>query len=152
MLFFNFCFFHFSKFEMIIVKNLIKNHPLLKWISRVLMKVYYVQNVFDLHTFDNETTHLLKSFEISTEMHFVSLFSLHQGNITISLLMIHLKCDVVHCANLNSSLLDKDYLRAVEYAISFFFNFLFMFILTMLLSRASFFDAKFQNSFQDVAT
>ena len=84
------------------------------------MKVYYVQNVFDLHTFDNETTHLLKSFEISTEMHFISLFSLHEGNITISLLMIHLKCAVVHCANLNSSPLDKHYLRAVEYAISFF--------------------------------
>ena len=81
-------------------------------------------NVFDLHTFDYETTHLLKSFEISTEMHFVSLFSLHEGNITISLLMIHLKCAVVHCANLNSSLLDKDYLRAVEYAISFSFQFL----------------------------
>ena len=120
MLFFNFCFFHFPKFEMIIVKNLMKNHPLLKWISRVLIKVYYVQNVFDLHTFDNETTHLLKSFEISTEMHFISLFSLHEGNITISLLMIHLKCAVVHCANLNSSPLDKHYLRAVEYDISFF--------------------------------
>ena len=47
--------------------------------------------------------------------------------------MIHLKCTAVHYANLNSSFLNKHYLRAVEYAI--FFDFLFMFILTMLLSN-----------------
>ena len=41
--------------------------------------------------------------------------------------MIHLKCTAVHYANLNSSFLNKHYLRAVEYAI--FFDFLFMFIL-----------------------
>ena len=29
-------------------------------------------NIFDIHTFDNETTALLNFFEISTEMHFVS--------------------------------------------------------------------------------
>ena len=60
--------------------------------SRVLMKFYYVKNIFDLHPFDNETT-TMKFFEIST-------------------------CTVVHYANLNSSFLNKHYLRAVEYAIS----------------------------------
>ena len=38
-----------------------------------LMKFYYVTNIFDLHTFDNETTGFLKLFEILTEMHFASL-------------------------------------------------------------------------------
>ena len=38
------------------------------------MKFYYVTNIFDLHTFDNETMGLLIFLEICTEMHFVSLF------------------------------------------------------------------------------
>ena len=38
------------------------------------MKFYYATNISDLHTVDNETTALLKIFEISKEMHFVSLF------------------------------------------------------------------------------
>ena len=42
------------------------------------MKFYYVKNIFDLHTFDNEKTDLLKLFEISTERHFVSLFFLNE--------------------------------------------------------------------------
>ena len=63
---------------MTIVKNLLKNQPFLKWILRVLMKFYYVKNIFDLHTFDNEKTDLLKLFEISTERHFVSLFFLNE--------------------------------------------------------------------------
>ena len=66
------------------------------------MKFYYVRNISDLHTFDNETTALLKCFEISTEMQFV-LFLLNERNITTSLLIIHLKCTVAHFANLNSS-------------------------------------------------
>ena len=37
------------------------------------MKFYYVPNIFDLDTLDNETTALLKLFEISTEIHVVSL-------------------------------------------------------------------------------
>ena len=99
------------------------------------MKFYYVTNIFDLHTFDNETTALLKFFEICTEMHFVSLFFLNERNITTSILIIHLKCTVLHYANPNSSSINQLYLRAVEYAISFFFDFLYTFILTWLLSK-----------------
>ena len=89
------------------------------------MKFYYITHVFDLHTFGNETTAFLNFFEISTEMHFVSLFFLNERNITTSILMIHLKCTVVHCANLNSSFINKTYLGAVKYAISLgFFHFL----------------------------
>ena len=42
------------------------------------MKFYYVTNIFDLHTLDNETTALLKRFEISTEKHVVSLVFLNK--------------------------------------------------------------------------
>ena len=38
------------------------------WISRVFIKFYYVTNIFDLHTFENEMTAYLKCFEISAEM------------------------------------------------------------------------------------
>ena len=66
------------------------------------MNFYYLTNTFDLLSFDNETTTLLIFFFlISTEMHLVSLFLLNERNITVSLLMIHLKCTVVHFANLN---------------------------------------------------
>ena len=68
------------------------------------MKCYYVINIFDLHTFDNETTTRLIFLEISTEMHFVSLFFLNERDITTSLLMMHLKFTVkMHYANLNSA-------------------------------------------------
>ena len=53
-------------------------------------------------------------------MRFVSLFFLKERNTTTALLLIHLKRTVIHYANLNSSSINKPYLRAVEYAISFF--------------------------------
>ena len=49
----------------------------------------------------------------------ILLIFLIKRNITISFLMIHLNCIVVHYANLNSSSTSKPYLGAVEYAISF---------------------------------
>ena len=84
------------------------------------MKLYNAANIFYLHTFVNETTSLLECFKIFREMHFVSLFLLNERNIKNSLLMIHLKYTVAHYANLNSSSINKPYLRFVEYAISFF--------------------------------
>ena len=56
-------------------------------------------------------------------MHFVSLFFLNERNIITSLLMIHLKCTVLHYANLNSDSINKPSLWTAEYAISFFFIF-----------------------------
>ena len=76
-------------------------------------EVLDVTNIFDQHRFDNETTTLLNYFEISTEMHFGSLYFLKERNITTSFLIINLKCTVVHYANLNSSSINKAYLRAV---------------------------------------
>ena len=76
----------------------------------------------DIHTFDNETTVLLKLFEIFTEMHFLSLFFQNGRNITTKLLMIHLKVTVLYYAELNSSSINKSFLGTVDYAISFFSN------------------------------
>ena len=86
---------------------------------------YYITNIFDLLTFDIETTALLNFFEISTEMHFVSLFFQIERNITTSILMIqlkwiHLKCTVLNYVNLDASPINVPYLRVVKYAISFF--------------------------------
>ena len=117
MLFFNFSVFIFLNFRWLFSKILWKNLAVVEWISRDLMKFYNVTNIFDLLTFDNETTALSKKFEISTEMHFVSSFSLNERNITTSLVIIHLKCAVARYANLNSSSINMPYLRAVEYAI-----------------------------------
>ena len=101
------------------------------------MKFYCVTNIFELHSFHNEMMALLKLFVISTDMYFVSLFFLKERNITTSLVMIHLKCAVVHCANPNSNSgsINKPYIQAVEYTISFFLEFLFTFIFTRLLSK-----------------
>ena len=114
-----FTFFIVSNFKWLLLKILWTNHSFLWWISRVLMKFCYVKNIFDLHTFHNETTALLKR-SFSTEMHFVSFFFLNERNITTSVLIIQLTCAVVHYANLNSSSINKSYLQAVEYSISFF--------------------------------
>ena len=82
-LFFNFCFF-----------------PNFKWLlSKILWWIF-------CDVFDNETATLLIFFDICMDMHFI-LFSLIARNITTSLLMMHLKCAVVHCANLNSSSKNK---------------------------------------------
>ena len=115
------------------------------------MKFYCVTNIFDLHIFYNETTILLKFFEISKEMHFVSLFFLNERNITTSLAMIHLKCTVAHFANVNSSSINKLYLWAVEYTISLFLFLIYVYFneafVKNFMKRLSFFNTNSQNSF-----
>ena len=99
------------------------------------MKFYYVTKIFDLHTFDDERTAFSKFFEICLEIHFVSLFFLNETNIRTSFLIIHLKCTVVHYTDLNSRSINKPYVRTVENALSCFFYFFYMFVLTRLLSK-----------------
>ena len=61
---------------------------------------------------------------------------LNERNITTSLLMIHLKCTVVHYVNLNSSSKNKPFLNyGFLNMLLRFFDFLFMFILIKLLSK-----------------
>ena len=98
------------------------------------MKFYsQIYFIFILMTMKRRS--FLEFFEISTEIHSVSLFFLNERKIITSLLMIHLKCAVVRYSNLNSRSINKPYLRAVEYDISFFFDFLFIFIFTRLLQK-----------------
>ena len=88
--------------------------PNFKWLLSKFQNVsnfYYLRNIFDLHIFDNKTAALLYFFDICTDVHFVSLFFLNERNITTSLLMIHLKRTVAHCANLNSSSIIKPFLN-----------------------------------------
>ena len=120
MLFLNFCLFHFSKFQMTIIKNLMEKPSffIMDFEGSYEVLKYLWSSV---HTFNNETTALLKFFGIFTEMHFVSLFFLNERNIMTSILMIHLKCTVVHYANTNCAL--------------FKLQLLYMFILTKLLSK-----------------
>ena len=129
-----FAFFHFSKFQMTIIKDFMEK-PIEDFIIRfhgcyevLLSEKYFWSTLF--WQWNNDPFNFF--FLISTEMHLVSLFLLNERNITVSLLMIHLKCTVVHFANLNWSSLNEHYLRAVEYAISFFFDLLFIFVLTRL--------------------
>ena len=99
-LLFNFYLFYFSKFQMTIVKNL-------------MGKPSFLIMVF-------------QGCESCTEMYFVSLFLLNERNIATSLLMIHLKCIVVHYADLNSSSLNKLFLNYGSSNMPFyFFDFLF---------------------------
>ena len=123
MLFLNFCLFPFSKFQTNIVKN--------------LSNFYYVINIFDLHIFENQTATFLNFFEISAVMFLY--FFLNETKITTSLLTMHLKCTVLHYANLNSSSINKPFLNYrllnMLFRFCFFFDFLFMFILMKLLSK-----------------
>ena len=70
-------------------------------------------------------------------------------------LMTHLKCAVVHYSNINSSSISKPFLNYgplnMLFIYLFIFDFLFTFVLTRLLSKKLwFFNAIFQNSFQDI--
>ena len=79
---------------------------------------------------------LLRFFEISTELHFVSLFFLNERNLTTSLLMLHLKFTVVDYANLKSGSINKASIYGpLNMLFHFFCDFLFMFILRKLLLK-----------------
>ena len=112
MLFFYFFifFFTFPNFNWLLPKILWKNHLFhdgFRWF------------------FDNKTTALLTFFEISAEMHHASLFFLNERNITTSLLMVHLKCTVLHYADLNLSYINPIYgLLNMLFCFFCFFRFL----------------------------
>ena len=91
--------------------------------------------LFLIYTFLTMKRWPFNFFEICTDMHFVSLFFLCERNITTSLLMIHLKCTVMHYANLNSSTKNKLFLTGRWICYFAFFDFLFMFVLMKCLSK-----------------
>ena len=87
-------------------------------------------------------------------MHFVSLFFLYKRNITTSLWMIHLKCTVVHFANINSSSIEKSFLNYILPSFCFFQLFcIYLFVNQTFgksLVKNIIFNTNFQNSFQYV--
>ena len=85
MLFFNFCFFYLSEFQLAIVKYLMEKPAFFVMHFAILVKFYYVKNIFDLHTFGNEAKAFLNLYKISTEIHYVSLFFLNERNVKTSL-------------------------------------------------------------------
>ena len=97
-------------------------------------RVFLGSSNLDLHIFDKETAALLNFFEICTEMHFVSLFFLNERNISIFLVMIHLKCTVVHYSNLNSNSINKPFLNYGPLNMLFLFSDLIS-IVTFILTR-----------------
>ena len=136
MLLFNFCLFYFSKLEMTIVKNLMEKLSFFiidfEGSYEVLLRHKHFWSTYFWQWNDGP----FKIFEIFRKMYFVSLFLLNERNSATSLLMIRLKCTVAHYANVNSSSINKPYLRGrwMYYFVGFF-NFLFMFILTRHLSK-----------------
>ena len=101
---------------------------------RVFLWSSNTSQIFNLHIFDKETVALLNFFEICTGMHFVSLFFLNERNIKTSLLMIHLKCTVVHYSNLNSNSINKPFLNYGPLNMLFLFSDLIS-IVTFILTR-----------------
>ena len=116
-------------------------------ILRFLSNLYYVTNIFDLHICDNEMAALLIFLKICTDMHLFLYFFRNERNITTSLLMINLKCTVVHYTNLNWS--SKTKLPVAEYAILFFTIF-YLFILMKLLSIYLWNNYSFQYKFPNL--
>ena len=120
----------FSKFQMTIVKNLIMDF---ERSFGVLLR----QKHFDIDILCHEMLTLFIFFEISTKMHFTSLLFLNQRKITTSLLMIDLKCTVVHYANLNLSFINKPFLNYGCW-ICYFVFFIFFIYYLCLFERAVF--------------
>ena len=75
------------------------------------------------------TALLIIFFQICEEILFASSFSLNERNISTSLLMMNLKCNAVHYAKLNSSLINKPFLNygPVNMLFCFFYSYLCLF-------------------------
>ena len=101
-------------------------------ISRVLSNFYYVTNIFDQHIFDNDTAAFLMFFW-NVHGYAFCLFFLNERSITTSILMIHLKCTVVHYVNLNSSSKNKPFLNYGPLNILFCF---FLFLIYVYFNKA----------------
>ena len=116
MLFFNFSLFYFSKLKMTIVKRLMEKPSF----SIIDFEGSYEVLLGHRYFWSTHFWHWKDGHFYGTAFYFF----LNEKNIATSLLVIRLKCTVVYYANLNSSSINKPYLQAVEYTISFLFLFL----------------------------
>ena len=89
---FHFSFVHFYDFLTSFAKNLMKKPPVFITDIKSSHKFYSLANIWDLQTFDKETTAISNFLEICTETHFCCLFSLTGKIIGILCLLIDIKC------------------------------------------------------------
>ena len=131
-----FTFFIFPYFKWLFLKILWKDHPLLWWISRVLMKFYYVINILIytlLTQWNDGSLNLFWNLDGNGFCFFIFSKWKKYHNLTFD---DTFKSTVVHYANLNSSSISKPFLDYGPSSMLFcFLDFLFMFILTRLLSK-----------------
>ena len=101
---------------------------------KLLIKLHYATKIFDLEILHDET----KFFEICTAMRFLSLFSLIERNIAISLSLIRWKRIIVLCSNKNSSIKNKLFSKYTPSGIYrfIFLNVLFIVVFTGLFSQS----------------
>ena len=96
------------------------------------MKLYFVTNIFDIQIFDNGTRPPQTFLKLSRKSFFFSLFSLSERNVTIPLLMIHLKCTIVNYADqISSSISIRFYIRGRRL---YYFVFLFLIYVCFILA------------------
>ena len=93
-------------------------------------------------------------YDICTDMHFFSLFFLNERKNKNSLLMMYLKCTIVHYANLNSSSKHKSFLSYGSLNMLFLFSRFLIYVyfneafVKKFMKQLSFFNINFQNSFK----
>ena len=128
MLFFNLWLFHFSKFKMTIVKNLMEKPSFFIMDFEGSYEVLLRHKCFWSTHFWQWNDGL---FKISRNLHenvFCFFTFSKWKKHTTSLLVIHLKCTVLHYANLNSNPISKPYLNYRHVFLSFFsISYLFLF-------------------------
>ena len=120
------------------------------------MKFYKVENIFDLHLFDNEKT-AVSNFLKFLRKCILFLYFLNERNIKTSPLMMHSRWAVLHYANLKSSCRNNP-LNMLYKPLNMLFALLRFLIyvcfseafVKSLMGKLSFFNTNFQNSFQDI--
>ena len=118
-------FFHFSKSKLLFSKILKKNHLFLIMNFESCYKLLLHHNYFWSKNFWQWNDSPFKIFwNLHGHAFCFFIFSIWKNTTTL-LLMIHLKCTVVHFANLNSSSINKPFLNCVASDVLFlFFQFL----------------------------
>ena len=137
-LFFDFCLFDFSKFQITIFYNGFRRFLGSFTTSQIFLIYTFLK--MKLRPWNNQT---IKQWNWHRN-DFVFLFFLNERNVVVSLLVIHSKCTVVHYANLNSSSIKKPFLNCWPLNMLFLlFWFLILFPLTRLLSKTLFKNYRF---------
>ena len=153
MLLLNFCFFHFSKFQMTIVKNLMEKPSFFIMDFEGSYEVLLHQEYFWSTYFWQWNDCPFKLFWNFYGNEFS--LSFFNEKILVLFLMINLKCTVAHYASLNSSSKNMPYLWIANILFWFFHFLIYVYFNEALVKKLyektlPFFNTNFQNSFQNV--